>query len=164
MALDTIRAHPLGYARGTLHNFQTLWQWGDIAGAGTGETLIANHRAHAQAASSSVFRRPAAWFAALAWPLATLICGLWWIVSFGALAALLRLRLRTPGGAVLLAFGWVWLLIIGTTAATSVPTFRFSAQALPLLWLVGSVGLVFVVQALWSALRRERRRGLAAGQ
>jgi hypothetical protein len=154
MALDAIRAEPVAYARGTARNLRTLWQWGDIQGAATGVTLISSDRAHAGATSPRAIRWTFGSIAAIAWPVATVLGGLWWILSLATLSSLLVMRVRTRAGGALFAFAWVWFLVVGITAAAAVPTFRFSGQALPLLWVVGSVGFVFVIDALRSALRR----------
>jgi hypothetical protein len=150
VARTAIAAEPLGYLADTgPHVWRALtdlnsFSYADLNGDENASSLGPAHRSRLVAVGVDV------WF----WPVRAL-AWVWWILSLGALSALLVLARRSgrPAAAALVA---VWLVIALATAVTHGGHRRYSAQVAPEVWIVGSAGAALVVQLLASRLRPRR--------
>lgn len=159
IAMRAIRASPGRYAETTaIHARDFLLQAGPASGFVTREQLVPA-RKRVLASDPAPVRDGLA--PVSFWTLATgpRVLQIWWIVSLSAMAGLLLLFSRDRATrAVAITFVTGWFVIAIGTAATGVPDIRYSLVGMPLLWISGSAGAVFVLRAGWRAVRRTDER------
>jgi dolichyl-phosphate-mannose-protein mannosyltransferase len=152
VARTAIAAEPLGYLAETgPHVWRALtdlnsFSYADLSGDENSSSLGPAHRSRLVAVAIDL------WF----WPVRVLATA-WWILSLGALSALLVLALaQRSARAAAAALVAVWLVIALATAVTHGGHRRYSAQLAPEVWIVGSAGAAIVVQGLAARLRPRR--------
>lgn len=166
LAVDAIRANPRPYIKGSVRNLKELALMAHAPTVKTSTLTLAFYRRRAEATRATAFRLPIAGPASAAWNAGPWVMGAWLVLALVSPLALLLSGLRSPAGVALVTFGWAWLLIEAASALTAIPTPRFAAQALPLLWVAGSAGSIIVLRSLWAAIRSRwgkcRRRTASA--
>jgi 4-amino-4-deoxy-L-arabinose transferase-like glycosyltransferase len=152
VARTAIAAQPLGYLADTgPHVWRALtdlnsFSYADLSGDENSSSLRPAHRNRLVAVAIDL------WF----WPVRVLAWA-WWILSLGALSALLVLAVAQRGvRAAAGALVAVWLVIALATAVSHGGHRRYSAQLAPEVWLVGTAGAAIVVRGLASRLRPRR--------
>jgi hypothetical protein len=160
MALRAIGAAPLTFARDSLDHL------GDYArtpaGGITDDSVAQIAPAHARvaAAAPSVVQP----LEAVSWRTlrsASLLTTAWWFLSVCGLTGLLVVLSRDgPRRAAAITFASAWVVMGVALALTGLPELRYNAVGVPVLWVVGSAGLVVVAQTVVRRLG-ERRRSTA---
>ena len=152
VARTAIAADPVAYvANSGAHLWRALtdvnsFSYSDLSGGENSSSLRPGHHNAIVAVAID------AWF----WPVRVLATA-WWIVSLGALSALLVLALpERPVRAAAAALIAVWLVVALATALSHGGHRRYSAELAPEVWLVGSAGAAIVVERVVTRLRRRR--------
>jgi hypothetical protein len=152
LARKAILAHPFDYASKT---------WANTRGFGKLMNEFALPRAELEQKLDRADPPVGGGIDRKVWRISSWLGTLWWIASLGGLAALIAIWLRPRAERVAAAALYSsWLLVAFGTAATIPPVSRYVAQAAPLLWIVGSAGIVTIATALLS-YRRTWREGRA---
>jgi 4-amino-4-deoxy-L-arabinose transferase-like glycosyltransferase len=157
MALRAIVADPGRYLKDSANDFQAYATHADPTFTAARPELLASF-ARAVTGAPGVIQRPVASLSWRALTVAPRIVGLWWVLSLCGLGGLLLLlgpgtRTRKPERVAIVTFFSAWLLVGAAIALTAIPDIRYSLAGMPLLWVMGSAGLVFVVRALWAAVK-----------
>jgi 4-amino-4-deoxy-L-arabinose transferase-like glycosyltransferase len=152
IALRAIRAAPVAFAKDSINHLDTFAR---TPAPGTDrdalDQLTASYHRSVASAPGIVGGFEAS---AFAWPVlnvASYLVALWWLASVFGLAGLLLLRSRDEARRTAAVTYATVLGVMGLALAlTGLPQLRYNAVALPLLWTLGSAGLV----PLWTAVYR----------
>jgi hypothetical protein len=149
LALTAIRRHPRSYAVNTVRATRQMFT--DVAtGRATDDALS---QLAERSVVPTVVTRGGMFFA-------DLVRRVWRILALGGLVAVLWLVLsadRRARVAVAATLG-AWLSVAVATAALHGGQLRYSAALAPLVWLLGSIGLVVAVRLAAAAVRDPRGR------
>jgi hypothetical protein len=148
LAKAAIRAHPLGYAKGTVKNTLVSTRYNK-------EQLAFTGWAATQFASSSLNYRGYGWPTRVAKVEQT---GLWFLSAGGFLILLLLFVGPARSRIAAASLGSVWLAMMVATAAGYRPVPRYAAEVAPLFWLLEAAAAVLLVTALVEYVRRRDAR------
>jgi 4-amino-4-deoxy-L-arabinose transferase-like glycosyltransferase len=145
IAMRSIYAYPADFARQSIDYFR---EFATTPGPTTGYDTIQQLRS---TYSRSIDATPAI-IGSVSWPairIAPWLTVLWWLLSGFGLAGLVLLRSRNESQRIAMTtFVATWVIVGAGTALTGLPALRYNVVGLPFLLIIGSAGLVIVVNAI----------------
>jgi 4-amino-4-deoxy-L-arabinose transferase-like glycosyltransferase len=149
LAVQAIRDAPKVYALGTwaiardLYHYTHRLYWGRLGNEQKAERTDPRVPTGLTLAAFAVAERVVWW---------------WWILSLGLFSVLL-LPFTGPRRqrVAALTLGVTWVALTVATAATTFPDARYAAEGVPLLWVLGSAGVAFVLGAVVRRARSAER-------
>jgi 4-amino-4-deoxy-L-arabinose transferase-like glycosyltransferase len=151
-ATRAIAAHPGTYLAGT---------WENLVGFvdAVAQTPRAAHKTgiYLQRVDSGI---PTA-LAEVPWDASSVLVKAWWVLTLHGLVGLVLLFVGPRRGRVAaLGLLVVWLIVAVTTSLANIVDIRYVVQIAPLVWILGSAGMVWwmstVARLAWRAVRRPR--------
>jgi len=162
MALRAIGAAPIAFATDGARHFRAYATTPAASMTDWSVGLIKPAYLRATTSAPSFVYRP---IGSASWRVlehVSILSGLWSFLTVFGLTGLLLLRSRDPAQrAGVVTFASAWFVLGIALGLIAVPDVRYSAVGLPLIWILGSAGLVLVARTLWERVR-ERRRATAA--